>query len=143
MKYETKIISAFPGTGKSYYVNQAAYEGSLSAIDSDSSKFDKANFPANYIQHIKEAIGKHSIVFVSSHKEVREALFKEKIEFYLVYPDKSLKHEYLGRYFERGSSIEFMKLISANWDKWIDELKTQKGCKHVVLKSGQYISSHF
>ena len=47
---KTLLISAFPGTGKTY-----SYENSNKIIlDSDSSKFDKNDFPNNYINHIKE-----------------------------------------------------------------------------------------
>jgi hypothetical protein len=52
------------------------------ATDSDSSKFDKANFPDNYIEHIKQKISEgYARIFISSHKEVREALVKNGLEF--------------------------------------------------------------
>jgi len=55
----TRIISAFPGTGKSFYHNTHKD----TTLDSDSSNFswladDKTlrnpEFPYNYIKHIKE-----------------------------------------------------------------------------------------
>lgn len=70
---DTKIISAFPGTGKSY-VYRKYINSDLKIIDSDSSKFSKEYFPANYIEHIKRCLGRYDIVFVSSHKSVRQAL---------------------------------------------------------------------
>ena len=68
---KTRIISAFPGTGKSYFHNNSEY----STLDSDSSEFswiinddgDKVrnpNFPSNYISHIKDNIGKADFIFV-------------------------------------------------------------------------------
>lgn len=27
-----------------------------------------------------------------------------------------------------------------NWDSWISELESQDGCKHIRLKSGEYLS---
>ena len=42
----TKIISAFPGCGKSHLFRVAG--DSIKILDSDSSKFDKDHFPANY-----------------------------------------------------------------------------------------------
>ena len=64
----TKIISAFPGTGKSYYHNK----NKETTLDSDSSNFSwikdengnntterNPKFPQNYIYHIKENIGKY------------------------------------------------------------------------------------
>jgi len=141
MNINQMIISAFPGTGKTSYCNlYSDYIPDIFASDSDSSKFDKANFPQNYIEHIKEKISEgYARIFISSHKEVRDALVENGLEFILVYPKKELKEEYLKRYKERGSTDNFINLISNNWDLWLDELKNQKGCKHIELESGQFI----
>jgi hypothetical protein len=69
---KTIIVSAFPGTGKTYcWVNT-----DLDVIDSDFSTFAKSDFPNNYIKHIKSKIGTKDIILVSSHSIVREALVK-------------------------------------------------------------------
>ena len=132
---ETKVISAFPGTGKSYCFQNSDKK----VLDSDSSTFDKKYFPDNYIKHIKDNIGKVDIIFVSSHKEVRDALVENGISYILVYPDKSLKDEYIERYKDRGNNEKFVELISSNWELWIEELQGQKGCSHVILKTYQFI----
>ena len=155
---KTKIISAFPGTGKTYYHKNHPD----TTLDSDSSQFSwlydewgykllgldgkpmrNPQFPQNYIEHIKSNIGKYEYIFVSSHKEVREALVNSNLHFTLVYPEIGLKQEYIERYKQRGSSEKFIELLSNNWDLWIKELQNQKGCNHVVLKSGQFISNVF
>jgi hypothetical protein len=139
---ETILVSAFPGTGKSHYCNvDVDHMPGNWAIDSDSSKFDKRNFPANYIEHIKSNIGKVKIIFISSHKDVRDALVTNALPFTLVYPNAELKDEYLERYKQRGSSQAFIDLISKNWDAWLEELRNQKGCKHIELQSCQFISN--
>lgn len=130
---KTMVIAAFPGTGKSYTTQQEAnkFEGIL---DSDSSQFswlkDKEgkntdvrnpDFPANYIKHIKENLGKVEVIFVSSHKEVREALEKEGIDYFLVYPNIFQKKDYIERYKKRGNNNKFINLLSANWELWIEE----------------------
>lgn len=144
-KIETKIVSAFPGTGKTYYCNvdisQYDHTPYGYCIDSDSSKFDKENFPANYIEHIKLNIGRHAIIFVSSHKQVRDALVAEGLPFTLVYPDITLRSQYIDRYRQRGSSEQFIDLIDRNWEEWIRDLEKQTGCEHAVLMSDQYISN--
>jgi two-component SAPR family response regulator len=137
---ETQLISAFPGTGKSYYYH-SDYMPDGFCLDSDSSTFDKSNFPANYIEHIKNNIGVVRKIFISSHKEVRDALVKNNLDFILVYPKAELKQEYLQRYINRGSSESFISLIDKNWDNWIKELKEQENCKHIELESGQFISN--
>ena len=132
----SKLVSAFPGTGKSYLYNN--YDGVI--LDSDSSTFDKSDFPANYIMHIKDNIDSADMIMISSHKEVRDALVDNGLEFSLIYPDKSLKDEYIDRYIKRGNAESFVALLTKMWDEWIDELQSQKSCKHIVLKSGEYLS---
>ena len=74
------IISAFPSMGKSMLYK----ENRISYSDSDSSKFNKKNFPNNYIKHIKRKMKEKDLIFVSSHISVREALLKENIPFIYV-----------------------------------------------------------
>ena len=68
---DTIIISAFPACGKTYFFQNHSEE----TIDSDSSLFNwiigedglktrNPNFPNNYIQHIKEQLGKYKFIFV-------------------------------------------------------------------------------
>lgn len=120
-KKRDKVICGFPGIGKSTYVKEFKKEYGDTILDSDSSKFDKKNFPNNYIKHIKEAIEENKTILASSHDVVRNALIKEKIPFTLIYPDKKCKDEYLERYKKRGSPESFIKLLSDNWDDWIDQ----------------------
>jgi hypothetical protein len=135
------LISAFPATGKTSYCN-FDYMPEGFACDSDSSKFDKTNFPENYIEHIKEMISNgYSRIFVSSHKDVRDALLSNDMPFVLIYPKIDLKEEYLNRYKNRGNSEAFIKLISDNWENWINECKNQKGCFHIELESNQFIAN--
>ncbi len=136
-KLNTKVISAFPGCGKSHFFRE---NKDKIVLDSDSSKFDKSQFPSNYIEHIKENIGKADIIMVSSHKEVRDALVENEIPFTLVYPDISIKEEYIGRYVDRGNSEAFVNLLLKNWELWIGELDNQVGCEKIKLSRGEYLS---
>jgi hypothetical protein len=135
---KTKVYSAFPGVGKTTYFNTT----SKNVLDSDSSKFDKKNFPSNYIDHIKKNIENESVdkILISSHKDVRDALVKEGINFVLVYPDSSIKDEYIQRYKDRGNNDSFVKLLENNWDNWMEEMDNQKGCYRVKLNAGQYLA---
>lgn len=133
---KTELISAFPGTGKSYFNKNSEKE----TLDSDSSNFDKSKFPENYIEHIKKNMGKVDIIFISSHKEVRDALLKNELDFTLIYPDKKLKDEYIKRYIERGNDEGFIKLLGDNWDEWISDMEKVNGPKHIKLKSGEFLS---
>ena len=142
-----KIICGFPGTGKTYfkgYVDGSCYAPQGYCEDSDSSYFDKQNFPKNYVDHIEELIKKGTnIIFISTHKEVREELVKRGINFYLVYPKKELKEEYMQRYIERGSQDAFINLMRNNWNNFIEQLENQENCIHVVLDSKEYMYNKF
>jgi hypothetical protein len=157
----TKIYSVFPACGKTYlYEHQEIYD--LKILDSDSSQFSwiecrdafgrntklrNPDFPANYIKHIKENIGKYDCIFVSSHASVREALDAEGIDFTIVYPEHSCKAEWVGRCFirdRRGESGCGPEAMYNNWDKWIGEcFETGINHKEIVLGSTEYLSEYF
>lgn len=167
----SKIISAFPGCGKStYYKKWSQYspenvwrirnEGKQvyysvgipiplgkKILDSDSSLFswiydengnktDKRNpdFPNNYIQHIKDNIDKQDIIFISSHKIVREALEKEGIKYYLIYPQKDMKDEFIKRFRERGNDEKFIKYQEEHWDEFIDDMNNETFPYKLILE---------
>lgn len=137
----TKIISAFPGTGKSTY-HQKNKESTLDSdssnfswtIDENGNKLRNPDFPKNYIEHIKENIGKYEFIFVSSHKEVRDALLDECIFFYLVYPNSRRKDEFIERYRNRGNDEKFINLVSQKWDEWMKEIYfIPDGCQVIQM----------
>ena len=134
---DTLVVSAFPGCGKSHLFRN---KGDKKILDSDSSTFDKSQFPENYINHIKSNIGDVDVILVSSHKVVRDALVDQGIDFTLVYPSRDIKDEYIQRYNDRGNDNKFVELLKDNWDNWMDELETQTGCNKVELKEGEYLS---
>ena len=130
---KTMVIVAFPGCGKSYTVQHEADQFN-GILDSDSSEFSwlkdsngkntterNPDFPNNYINYIKSQLGKVEVIFVSSHKEVRKALEKEGIDYFLVYPNIFQKKEYIKRYQNRGSDKKFIDLIANNWELWLNE----------------------
>ncbi len=135
-KKSTILISAFPGVGKSYlFKNLKDYK----ILDSDSSTFDKDLFPGNYIDHIKQNIGVVDIIMISTHDVVRQQLEENGLFFVLVYPDISLKDEYIGRYNERGNDDNFIKILGENWENWITDIEKQKGCLKIKLQSGEFL----
>lgn len=145
----TFVISAFPGCGKSYCCQ--AYSDEFSMLDSDSSKFSwildengnstgkrNPDFPNNYIEHIKDNIGKVDIIFVSSHDSVREALDKAKIKTIQIFPRPTMKNIWLDRLAMRKDSEKFIGFIDSNWDEFIDGIAftpTSYVVEKVVLDS--------
>lgn len=143
LKNKTVVIAAFPGMGKTYYKNNC---NGFTVSDSDSSQFSwttdeegnkirNPEFPSNYIEHIKSLIGKVDFIFVSTHEAVLKALIENDIYFFLVYPHKSSKNMMIQRYKDRGSDESFIKVISDNYDNWIDNL--DKNYRDVVICAGR------
>ncbi len=137
----TRIISAFPGTGKSIFHKN----NSTTTLDSDSSKFSwtyvngekerHPAFPFNYINHIKKNIGRYEFIFVSSHEVVRKALLDNSIFFYWVCPDRDRKEEFIQRYKDRGNEEGFVKLLETKWNDWMAEfyLDSSIGMKKINM----------
>ena len=153
---KTRVYSVFPACGKTWlYEHQEDYN--LKILDSDSSQFSwlringqkerNLDFPSNYINYIKENIGKYDCIFVSTHASVREALDKEGIDFIIVYPEQSCKAEWVGRCFIReknGESGCGAEAMFYNWDQWILEcFETGINHREIVLQSKEHLNDHF
>lgn len=130
----TIIISASPGCGKSYCTKN--YQDKFYILDLDSAKYryikdkdgnrtDERNpdFPMNNIKSIKENIGNADVIFVSNITTVRKALKDNNLKVIMVYPDKALKEEFMRRYKERGNDENFIRFLSDNWERFIDEIE--------------------
>lgn len=143
MNKRTVVVSAFPCCGKTYAFEN--YQDKYSMLDSDSSQFSwiyetewerdcekgsypvtvkKRNpeFPKNYIEHIKENIGKVDIIFVSSHLQVREALEEADIRYCTVYPKKEMLNEWVGRMYRRGNDENFIKFQIEHWEEFMHNI---------------------
>ena len=111
------IVSAFPGCGKTTLFEniKKKYGNKVLISYSDSSKFDKSEFPQNYIEWISDNINNYDIILVSSHKEVREELEK-----------KDRRMEFILNYVRRGNNFSFIQKIDSNFDNWIDEIENDE-----------------
>lgn len=141
---KTKVISGFPGVGKSTLTKNATDKVML---DSDSSQYSwlepgvrHPDFPNNYMERIKENIGKVDYIFVSSHDVVREALEANRIPYTIVYPSKELKQEYIQRYIDRGNNDAFVRLLEEKYEEFIEGIEKETYPNRVPLMSGEYLA---
>ena len=143
---KTRIISAFPACGKTHLFEKG-YEDAV-IIDSDSSQFSylggiprerNPKFPNNYMDHIKENIGKVDYIFVSSHIEIRKALDEADMRWVLVAPEPSLMLEWVGRCYLRGNTEDFIKTMVNNWSNWTRLDMTLSPIGWCRLGSGEYL----
>ena len=140
----TRILSAFPGTGKTYLFNHPPVGKVI--LDSDSSLFSwlrpgvrDPKFPANYLQHIQDHLGVADYILVSSHREVRDAMHQAGLPYIAVFPALSLQHEYLHRFTERGSDPKFISLLDQNWVPWLHDM-SQHCQRSIILGPREYLS---
>lgn len=143
---DTYLISAFPGCGKT--VAFFDLKDTIKVKDSDSSTFDKSGFPDNYIESIKSDIGNYDMIFVSSHKEVRDKLEEEKIPYILFFPSESRRTEFLENYIKRRTEPKLIQKIDEHFSEWIREIEQEESEYSTRIKlgeRGQYITNeqHF
>lgn len=127
-----KVYSAFCGTGKSFLCQQSDKYEELECW-----KYRDGNFPTNYIEDVKKHITETEYLFISTDPVILKQL--KGFEIVLIYPNLSLKTEYLQRYIDRQSPNEFVDMLDKNWNNWLTELVEQDYCTHVVLETGQHL----
>lgn len=131
----TILCAAFCGTGKTFICQKT----DVKAIEIEYWKYKDKGLQKEYVNDIKKYIGKVEYIFIATDPEGLKLLYNEGFDITLVYPKNNLRNEYLDRYIERDSPYDFIGVFMKHWNTWIDELKEQKYCKHIVLEKGQYL----
>ncbi len=147
---EVLVISGFPGIGKSWLQGHndkivLADTGSTPFFWSDETRQHvHPEWPHNYwhlITKLRETPTVNtSLLLIATNKEIRELLLINHIHFFLVYPKKTLKSEYIERYKKRRSPDWFLAYMIETFELTIEDLARQKGCTHLVLDRGKYLS---
>ncbi len=153
---KVKIISAFPGCGKTYlYNNQIKY--GLKILDAESYLFHKTpNWEKEYILYIMNQLSNFDLILVSQHDEVLLELNNKKLSFITVAPNNSpdltnrekmlIKQQWFGRFILRnnnhvGDFDKWVKKINENYDKWTnpDFFKHFNPYCHFSLNQNEYL----
>ena len=127
------IYAAFCGAGKTHICEKA----DIKAIEIEYWKYE--GLQKEYVSDVKKCYGIYDYIFISTDPEGLKLLRNEKFEITLVYPQNKLRDEYLDRYIARDSPYDFIGSFMKYWNPWLNELKEQTYCKHIVLKSGEYL----
>ena len=135
---DTIIISGFPGVGKSFLG-----KNNDDFIDLDSSRYAGEDKWQRYKERIEDALGIYKYIFVSSHQETRDILKELGLKYYVVYPDKNLKEEYLKRYKERGSKEDFIDLMDKSFESFVDSIENNSpnGVKVKLTKDSDFLKT--
>lgn len=149
------IVSAFAGVGKTTLAQKYGKDvidlesGDFRWLNNDGTEQSKGSqrvqnprFPINYLEAIKAANQKYKVVLISQHEVIRKCLDAVKLDYILAYPDMSMKEEFVERYRKRGNNENFIRLISTEWEKWIQALDSVQTHSKIVLQKGQYLSDY-
>ncbi len=135
------IISGFAGIGKTGLQEYAPFYSQKKIFDLSSSFFRKnPGWEKVYCDLIESVAKNYDYVFISTHNMVIDELINRQIKFYVVYPRKYCKDEYIQRYFNRGNSEEYINKFVKNWDFFIDMLDNLQSDYKITLRTGQYLS---
>lgn len=151
------IIAAFAGTGKSmlaekypdkivdfvcmpykYYLETCCDGGEAGKANPDNIMRD--DWPYNYVDAIKEALGNGLLLLIPSEFRVLSLLREENIPYFLCYPQRSAKEIYHKRYLDRGNTEEFLAVFIDKWDRFLDNLEKDSYGQHIVLQPQQFLS---
>jgi hypothetical protein len=131
----TVICAAFCGTGKTYICEKT----NIKSVEIEYWKYKDKGLQKEYINDIKKHMGVVDYIFISTDPDGLKILHNEGFDILLVYPKIELRGEYLDRYIERDSPYDFIGSFMKYWNIWINELKEQKYCKHIILHKGEYL----
>jgi hypothetical protein len=135
IKSESIIIAAFCGTGKTYICEKT----NIKSVEIEYWKYKEKGLQKEYVEDIKKHFGGVDYIFISTDPEGLKLLLDEGLKILLVYPKNELREEYLDRYIARDSPYDFIGSFMKYWNTWINELKEQNYCKHIILESGEYL----
>ena len=129
------IYAAFCGTGKTHFC-----KSNNNAVEVEYWKYKDDGLQKKYIEDVKKQIKKVDYVFISTDPEGLKLLHDQGIDILLIYPQNELRSEYLDRFITRDDPTDFIGAFMKYWNIWINELKKQDYCKHIILKSGEYLN---
>lgn len=134
---ETKICAAFCGSGKTYICEKS----DIDAIEIEYWKYKDKGLSSEYVADIRKHFGTVDYILIATDPEGLRLLHKEGFSITLIYPEIELRNEYLDRYINRDSPHEFIGVFMKYWKQWINELKEQTYCNHIVLQKGEYLKN--
>ena len=115
-------------------------EGHLNQFKQQIISVDNPDFPNNFIQYIKENIGKVDVIFVDSDIRIRQWLNEAKIKFVTIYPWGSCLPEWIGRMYLQDYPDIIIRNKINGWEHETYPVKEPYGDQLFRLSYGKYIS---
>ena len=143
------VICGFPGTGKRYAIERMKDMCKIVYLDETEFKWIGTilkdfglRYPKVYVNQIKKLQKTHDFILVPSDREIRDILKAYKIDYQIVYPDISLKNEYVGRAYLNNYNKEYIDHLVKNWDAIIRNCMTDPCSVKKELTQHEYIGNY-
>lgn len=129
------IICGFAGIGKSYLAKNGK-----GWVDLESTPFKKNwDLYSDVAMHMDK---NGYDVMVSCHKPLRDILIEKGADFYVFVPNIEDKEEYIQRYINRGNTQEFIDMFKSNYEKFLEEIYSDKRLKIVSIDGDKYLKDY-
>ena len=160
MKKICSVVLCGPAVGKTYLSKtdsrfidldgmKAKYKyGIIDEIDFEKNKLNRGKVihqdSLEYALNIlKKEIQNDKIVLLSFNKQLLEYLWDNNIDYFLVYPNKNSREEYINRMKKRGNNEKFIEAMTnvKDWNLFYSRNKNDtKPSYKIQLDEGQYLS---
>lgn len=137
-KYPGRVIDMESSDFKWLYGDSQTESMEKEARKGTANKRINPEWPTNYVEAIKKVAEQFDVVLISQQDDVRALLDQNEIEYVLVFPAIECKQEYLSRYILRGNQQVFVKLMKANFEKWIQSLM-QCSQRKFIMQPGEHL----
>ena len=154
------VVLCGPAVGKTYLSKtdsrfidldgmKAKYKyGIIDEIDFEKNKLNRGKVihqdSLEYALNIlKKEIQNDKIVLLSFNKQLLEYLWDNNIDYFLVYPNKNSREEYINRMKKRGNNEKFIEAMTnvKDWNLFYSRNKNDtKPSYKIQLDEGQYLS---
>ncbi len=138
IKRKGVIVCGFFGIGKSS-VNK--YRPDISFYDLDAKFFKKQPGWENvYVECALALREKYDIVSIKSADRVMDRLTDLGQEFYIVYPNRHAKRDFMERAVRNNYPREWIHAFFSRWESYIEEIEDEETTNKIVLQNDEYLS---
>lgn len=132
------LVCGFFGIGKSAVPK---YRPDVKFYDLDAKAFVKQpGWEKIYVDCALALRKDYDIVAIKSSDKVMNLLNEMGIKYYLVYPNRFAKRDFMERAVKNGYTREWIEAFFSKWDKYLEEVEEEDSAHKVVLQSGEYLS---
>jgi hypothetical protein len=136
-----KIFFTFPGIGAKYFEKNNLKKVIIGYANPPSDAgYTYCNYSDCWISRIKEMLYYNNVdyIYAPIHTSLREAIKEDKelddVEKWIIYPDRTLKLEYIERYRERGDDQAYVTHMAEIWDEAIESIENEDKSKFNLYK---------